>query len=95
MQQIQLQLRDQLYDQAQRRAAEAGFSNLDEYIVDVVMEGLTAETEILDQRFSPKVIAHLNTIRADIQSGTKTFTEMEVEDYLREKVSKWRESHSD
>lgn len=95
MQQIQLQLTDQLYDQAQRRATEAGFANLDEYIGDLVMEDLIAETENLDHRFSPKVIAHLNTIRTDIQTGTKTYTEMEVDEYLREKASKWRESHPD
>ena len=58
-----------------------------------IMEDLTAEAENLDHRFSPKVITHLNTIRAGIQSGTKTFTEMEVEEYLREKANKCRESH--
>ena len=44
MQQIQLQLSDQIYDLAQRRATEAGFANLDEYIVDVVMENLTGKS---------------------------------------------------
>ena len=93
MQQIQLQLTDQIYDLAQRRATEAGFANLDEYIVGVVMEDLTAEPENLDHRFSPSVLAHLKSIQADIQSGTKTYTEMEVDEFLREKANKWRESH--
>ena len=93
MQQIQLQLSDQIYDLAQRRATEAGFANLDEYIVDVVMEDLIAEPENLDHRFSPIVLAHLKSIQADIQTGTKTYTEMEVDEFLREKANKWRESH--
>ena len=93
MHQIQLQLSDLLYDQAQRRAAQAGFASLDEYIGDLVMEDLTAETENLDHRFSPKLVAHLNTILADIKAGTRTFTEKEVDGYLREKANRWRESH--
>ncbi len=41
------------------------------------MEDLAAETENMDHRFSPKVNADVNSIPADIQAGTKTYTEME------------------
>ena len=95
MHQIQLQLTDQLYDRARQRAAEAGLANLDEYLVDVVTENLTAETENLDHRFTPNVIAHLNQIQVDIRAGAKTYSESEVDVYLQEKARAWRESHPD
>ena len=95
MHQIQLQLTDLLFDEAQRRSAVAGFANLDEYIVDVIVEDLMAETENLDRCFSPQVIPQLNSIRADIHEGDKTCTQLEVDQYVREKANIWRDSHPD
>jgi hypothetical protein len=94
MHEIQIQLTDQLYEQIQRRAAEAGFASMDEYIVDVVAEDVAQETEDLDHRFTPKVTAHLDQIQHDIKSGAKTYSEEELDDYLQERAQVWRESHA-
>ena len=59
MREIHLQLTDQLFDQVKRRAIEAGFANLDEYIVDVVAGDAAQETDDLDHRFTSNVTTHL------------------------------------
>lgn len=94
MHQIHLQLNDQLHNQAKQRAVEAGFASLDEYIVDLLSEDVAQETENLDHRFTPKVMAHLNQIQDEIKAGAKTFTEGEMDEYLQERARAWRESHA-
>lgn len=94
MHEIHLQLSDQLYDRVHRRAMEAGFANLDEYIVDVVSEEVSQQTEDLDHRFTPKVMAHLNQIQEEIKAGAKTYSEEGLDDYLQERARQWRESHA-
>lgn len=94
MHQVHLQLTDQLYRQAKQRAAEAGFASLDEYIVDVVSEDVAQETENMDHRFTPKVMAHLNQIQEEIKAGAKTYTDEELDEYLQERARTWRESHA-
>lgn len=94
MHQVHIQLPEQLFDQAQRRAVEAGFATLDEYIVDVVSEDLTRETENLDHRFTPTVVAHLNQIQEEIKAGAKTYSEAEMDEHFRERANQWREAHT-
>lgn len=94
MQEIHLLLTEQLYNQAKRRAVEAGFASVDEYIVDVVSEDVAQETENLDHRFTPKVMAHLNQIQDEIKAGAKTHTEAELDELLQERKRSWRESHA-
>ena len=43
----QVQLSDQVYDQVKRRAEEAGFKSVDEYVADVLVND-AQETEDLD-----------------------------------------------
>lgn len=92
MHEIRLQLSDKLFDQVQRRATEAGFDCLNEYIMDVVAEEAVHETEDLDHRFTPKVVAHLNQIRESIKNGAKTYSPEELDEYLQEKARVWRQS---
>jgi hypothetical protein len=44
----QIQLNERLYQQAQRRAAEAGFGSVDEYVADVLQHDFDEETENFD-----------------------------------------------
>jgi hypothetical protein len=48
MHQVQLELTDQLYDRAKRRAVEAGFESVTDYIADVVFADLAEDIENLD-----------------------------------------------
>jgi hypothetical protein len=43
----QIQLNDQLYQEAKQRAAEAGFVSVDEYVADVLQTDLREEPENL------------------------------------------------
>ena len=94
MHQISIELSEQLYQQAQRRAVEEGFASVDEYIVDVVSEDVAQETEDLDHRFTPKVMAHLNQLQEEIKAGAKTYSEAEMDEHLQERARASRESHA-
>ena len=94
MYEIQIQLSEQLYNQAKRRAVEAGFASVDDYILEVVAEDVAQDTQELDDRFTPAIMSHLNQIREEIKAGAKTYSEVELDDYLQEKARVWRESHA-
>jgi hypothetical protein len=93
MHEVHLQLPEQVYHEAQRRAVEAGFASVGEYIVDMVSEEVEQETENLDHLFTPDVIADLDRIRAAVQAGAKTYTSEEVDEFFRQKSKAWREAH--
>jgi hypothetical protein len=94
----QVQLNDQLYKEAQRRATEAGFSTVDEYVADVVSHDLVEdngdETPDLDHLFTPEVIAQLDQISAEIKAGGKTYTMEEVREHFEKKRKKWLQNHA-
>lgn len=85
----QVQLDDRLYKEAQRRAAEARFSSVDEYVADVVNDDLIGangeETPNLDHLFTPEVIADLDRISAEIKAGGKTYSSDEVREHFAKK----------
>ena len=85
MHQVQLELTDQLYNQAKRRAVEAGFKTVHEYIAGVVSHDLTEDTENLDHFFTPGRIAHIESVIADIKAGAKTHTAAEVREHFRKR----------
>ncbi len=64
----QIQLNDQLYQQAQRRATEAGFGSVDEYVADMLQHDVEEE-ETLDQFFTPERLAHIDRSIAQIEAG--------------------------
>lgn len=63
-------------------------------MVEVVSEDAAQETQGLDDRFTPKVVPHLNQIQEEIKTGSKTCSEEELDDDLQEKARVWRESHA-
>jgi hypothetical protein len=89
MQQVQLELTDQIYDQAKRRAVEAGFKTVGEYIADVVSDDLAKDSENLDHLFTPRRIAHLDKVAAEVRAGGATYTMEEVSAHLDEKRADW------
>jgi len=64
----QIQLNDQLYQEAQRRAAEAGFGSVDECVADMLQQDLE-ETENLDHFFTPERLARIDRAAAQIDAG--------------------------
>jgi len=94
MHQVQFELTDQLYDQAERRAVEAGFKSVGEYIKGVVSDDLAAESANFDNLFTPERIAHIEAVRADIQAGGKTYTQAEVREHFLKRWESWPEAHA-
>jgi hypothetical protein len=85
MQHVQLELTDQLYDQAKRRAVKAGFKTVGEYIAGVVSDDLAEDSENLDHLFTPERIAHIDTVIAKVKAGGKTHTAAEVREHFRQR----------
>jgi hypothetical protein len=83
-------LEDQLYQQAQRRAAEAGFSTVDEYVADVITHDLELIIETQDHLFTPEVINELDRISEAVKAGGKTFSPEEVREHFRKRSESWR-----
>ena len=76
-----IRLDDQLYQEAERRAAEAGFVSVDEYIADVLKHDFQ-EIENLDHFFTPERLAHIDG--AQIEAG-ESFTSEQVRDHFQQK----------
>jgi PHD/YefM family antitoxin component YafN of YafNO toxin-antitoxin module len=80
----QVQVTDQLYQEAQRRAAEAGFVSVDEYIADVLKRDLQDDTENLDHFFTQERLAHIDKAAAQIKAG-ESFTSEQVREHFNQK----------
>lgn len=83
----QIQLNDQLYQEAQRRATEAGFDSVDEYIAEVLMHELE-DAESLDYLFTPERLAHIDRAAAQIAAG-EGLTPEQVEAELAKRRDAW------
>jgi len=80
----EIQLNDQLYQEAQRRASAAGFETVDEYVADVLQHDLREETENFDYLFTPERLAHIDQAAAQIDAGQGIPAE-QVRDHFRQK----------
>jgi len=79
-----IQLNDQLYQEAQRRAEEAGFPSVDDYVADVLQHDLHEEAEKLDHLFTPERLAHIARAAAQIDAGLGIPSE-QVREHFRQK----------
>jgi len=89
-----VQINDQLYKRAERRAMEGGFSTVDEYVADVLRQSVNDDSENVDHLFTPDVIAHLDEISDGIKAGGKTYTLDEVKEHFEKKRTEWLQDHS-
>lgn len=84
----QVQLADTLYQEAQRRAVEAGFSSVDEYVADVLSQELAEENMNLDSLFTPERLAHIDQAAAEIKAG-KSFTAEQADAEFATRRAEW------
>lgn len=82
----QVHLSDNLYEQARRRAQESGFTDVDEYIAEVVASDL--EEIDVTQLFTPERLARLDRISAEVKAGSRTYTEEELDTHFSDKWAK-------
>lgn len=78
----QINLSDQLYRNAQRRAEEAGFDSVDQYVENVLQQDLD-DGENLDHFFTPERLAHLDRAAAAIDAGQGVPAEQVREHFWR------------
>ena len=79
----QVQLSDEIYLHAQRRAAEAGYASVDEYIAEVVVEDL--QDEIFDHLFTMERLSRIDEGVEQVRLGNSvTMTDVrEAQDWQR------------
>jgi hypothetical protein len=88
MHQVHVELSDQLYDEAERRANAAGFAGVSEYVSDVLLHDLNEETEAFERLFTPERLAHIDKAIGKVNAG-EFYTSEQVSDYFDRK---YRES---
>ena len=81
-----VQLSDQLYQEVQRRAAEAGFPSVDDYVVDLLQHEMIEETESLDHLFTTERLAHIDRAIAQADAGQGIPAE-QVREHFRKKYN--------
>lgn len=79
----EIQLDDQLFQEAQRRAAEAGFGSVDEYVADRLRHDFD-QTADLDHFFTSERLAHIEQAAAQVDAGLGIPSE-EVRQHFRRK----------
>jgi hypothetical protein len=90
----QVNLNDQLYQDVQRRAAEAGFTNVDDYVADVLSHDLNEETPNLDHFFTPERMAQIDQSLASAAAGN-VYTSEQVDQELAKRRDEWLRQHPD
>lgn len=83
-----IQLDDQLYQEALRRATEAGFPSVDEYVADVLQHDLHEEVENFDSLFTPERLSHIDHAAAEIDAG-QGLTSNQVDAELAKRRDEW------
>ena len=84
----QIQLNDQLFEEAKRRASEAGFGSVDDYVAEVVRHDLRDEAENFDHHFTPERLAHIDRAAAQIDAG-QGLTSAQADAELANRRDEW------
>jgi hypothetical protein len=84
----QVQLDDHLYEQVQRRATDAGFSTVDEYIAEILSRDIHDDTENIDHLFTPERLAHIDEAEAQIKAGS-FYTSEQADVELAKRRAEW------
>lgn len=81
-----VQVADHLFEQAQRRAAQAGFASVEEYVSEILHDDLRDEN--FDHLFTPERLAALDRISRQ-KPGTPDFSIQEVQEHFAKKQAAW------
>jgi hypothetical protein len=82
-----VQLSEQLYQEVQRRAAEAGFPSVDENVAEVLQQDSREEPN-LGHLFTPERLAHIDRALAEIKAG-KGLTSEQVREHFAKRRVEW------
>jgi hypothetical protein len=88
----QIQIDEKIFKAAERRAAEDGYSSVDEYIADMLVHDLAEDsiggTPNLDHLFTPERLAEIDQAAADVEAGNY-FTAEQAREHFRQKREAW------
>lgn len=94
MHQVHLELTDQLYDRAKRRAVEGGYKTVGDYIKGVLSDDLAADSGNLEHLFTPERLALIDQAAEQIRNGRfKTASEADLE--LARRRAEWLAGNRD
>ncbi len=79
-----IQLADDIYDQAKRRADAAGFDSVDDYIAEMLSDDIHE-----DHIFTLEQLSMIDKSLAEVRAGAKINTPEEVEEMLAENRAEW------
>ena len=79
-----IQLNDQVYTEAERRAVNSGFTSVDDYVVDLLTNDMFEFDENIDHLFTPERIAHIDRAAAQIATG-KSHTASQVHEHFKKR----------
>ena len=82
----QIQLDDELFQEAQRRAIAAGFESVDAYVAEVLQHDFE-DDENFDRFFTPERLAHIDRAAAQIDAGEGLASEQVREHFLRKRMA--------
>ena len=86
----QIQVSDELYQEVQARAADAGFDSVDEYVADVLQQEFEVCTDELPEGFfTPERMAQIAEAEAEIERG-EFYTLEEVDAELERRRAEWQ-----
>ena len=88
MQHINFSISDQLYQEVQSRAAEAGFANVDAYVAEVLKNEVQDDIGNLDDFFTPERIALIKEAEAEVDRG-EFYTAEEAKIELAKRRAEW------
>jgi hypothetical protein len=83
----QVNLNDELYQEARRRAEAAGFPSVDEYVADVLSHDFQLVDENLDHFFTPERLALIDQAATDAAAG-----DVYTMDQAREALARTRDA---
>ena len=84
----QIEVPDQIFRAAQRRAVDSGYASVDEYLLEVISHELDEATENLDAYFTPERLALCDRALEEIKSG-KFFTAEQADAELAKRRAEW------
>jgi len=88
----QVNLSDQLYRDTQRRAAEAGFSSVDDFVAELLSQEINGDTPNLDHFFTPERIALIEASEAKIEAG-QFYTAEQADEELAKRRDELQRQH--
>jgi len=84
MPQVQVHLEDRVYNEAKRRAEEAGFEDVDSYLADVLANEFEDDIDEMQGFFTPERLAQIDAATAQIKAG-ESYTMDEVREHFRKR----------